>query len=267
MTGDGYQALALDLDGTLIDMDLRLDDRDVAAIGRVVEAGIRVIACTGRPFPGAIPWVRRLRLRDPLVCYQGAQVRALDGGMLLDLGVARELALEVVAFARQRDVHVQAYRDDRLLVEKDRPEAHRYANHAGMEIHLVADLDSVMAATTPKLVMVATPERIEELLPEARRRWRGRLFVTTSLPEFLELTDVDADKRRGLEFLAGRLGFTASQAVAVGDGRNDAPMLDWAGLGIAVEGAPVEVLEAADRTVARPGSGGIATLLGELFGA
>ena len=266
LTRGTYEVLALDLDGTILDMQLRLDPRDVAAVQRALAAGWRVIACTGRPFPGALPWVRRLGLTDPFVCYQGAQVRAPDGETLLDRGIRREVAAEVIRFARERDLHVQAYRDDSLLVERDRPEAHAYAQHAEIEIHLVPDLIAAMAEVTPKLVIVAAADIMEGLLSETRERWRGRLFIATSLPTFLEFTDPSADKGTALEFLAQRLGFSAQRAVAVGDGRNDRPMLEWAGLKVAVEGAPKELQEVADRTVAPPGAGGLAKLLEELVG-
>ncbi len=247
-------------------MQLRLDPRDAEAVGRALAAGWHVIACTGRPFPSALPWIERLGLRDPFVCYQGAQVRTPSGETWLDRGIPRETAAEVIEFARRRDLHVQAYRDDRLLVERDRPEAHQYANHAGIEITLVPDLVTAMAEVTPKLVIVTAADTMERLLPEARERWRGRLFVTTSLPTFLEFTDLSADKRSALEFLAGRLALDARRAVAVGDGRNDRPMLEWAGLRVAVEGAPPDLLEVADRTIPPPGSGGLAELLDGLLG-
>ena len=75
-----YRLLAVDLDGTLISLDLRLDPRDVEGVRRAEAAGLRVVACTGRPFPGALPWVRRLGLESPLVCYQGAQVQTSEIG-------------------------------------------------------------------------------------------------------------------------------------------------------------------------------------------
>jgi Cof subfamily protein (haloacid dehalogenase superfamily) len=224
-----------------------------------------VIACTGRPFPGAAPWVERLGLPGPIVCYQGAQVRTLDGGMLLDHGVPHDLAMEVIRYARERDLHVQAYRDDQLIVEHDRPEAHIYANHAGMEIHLVGDLDAAMGATTPKLVIVSTPETLESILPDARNRWKGRLNVATSTPDYLEFTSVESDKASALRFMCDRLGVGQAETVAVGDGRNDASMIAWAGLGIAVEGSPPEVVSAADRTIPRPGHGGIQQLADALL--
>jgi Cof subfamily protein (haloacid dehalogenase superfamily) len=241
-------------------MKLNLDPRDVEELGRIKRAGVTVVACTGRPYPGALPWARKLGFDGPLICYQGAEVRTLDGAKILDHGVTHELAMEVIRFARERDLHVQAYRDDELLIERDRPEAHEYAGHAGMEIHLVADLDAAMGPTTPKLVIVSSAETIEALQPEARRLWKGRLNVATSVPDYLEFTSVESDKASALAFLCRRLGIRQDQCVAVGDGRNDESMIAWAGLGVAIENSPVEVVAAADRTIPGPGHGGIKQL-------
>jgi Cof subfamily protein (haloacid dehalogenase superfamily) len=258
--------LAVDLDGTLVSVDLRLDPRDVEAVRRAEAAGVRVVACTGRPFPGALPWARKLGLESPLVCYQGAQVRTPDGGMLLDHGVPHDLAMEVIRLCRAEDLHVQAYRDDQLVVERDRPEAQEYARHSGMAVHVVGDLDAAMGETTPKLVIVAATDVVERWLPELRRRWESRLYVATSLPHYIEITNPDADKRQALEWLCRRFGVDREDAAAIGDGRNDQPMIEWAGAGYAVEGAPPEVVAAAGgRTVGAPGTGGFARLVEALI--
>jgi Cof subfamily protein (haloacid dehalogenase superfamily) len=239
---------------------LQLDPRDVVALGRIVRAGITVVACTGRPFPGALPWVRRLGLETPIVCYQGAQVRTLSGEMLLDQGIEHHLAMEVIRFARERDLHVQAYNDDELIVERERPEAHEYADHAGMAINVVQDLDKAMGTTTPKLVIVAAREVLEALLPEVRRRWAGRLNAATSMPRYLEFTSDVSDKAKALAFLCMKMGIPQGRTVAVGDGRNDVSMIAWAGLGVAIEGSEPEVVAAGDRTIPGPGHGGIQQL-------
>jgi len=246
-------------------MQLRLDPRDVDAVRRMVAAGVTVVACTGRPYPGAVPWVKRLGLAGPIVCYQGAQVRTLDGDTLLDHGVHHSLAMEVIRYARERDLHVQGYRDDLLIVQRDRPEARQYAQHAGMDIHVVDDLDQAMGETTPKLVIVSTPETIERLLPDVRRRWDGKLNAATSTPDYLEFTSVESDKASALRFVSDRLGISQSEVAAVGDGRNDTSMIAWAGLGVAVEGSPGEVIAVADRTIPGPGHGGIQQLADALL--
>jgi Cof subfamily protein (haloacid dehalogenase superfamily) len=254
--------LAVDLDGTLLTVDLQLDPRDVEAARKAQAAGIHVVACTGRPFPGALPWVRKLGLESPIVCYQGAQVRSQDGGTMLDHGVDHDVAMEVVHFCQEHDLHVQAYRDDQLIVARDRPEAQEYSRHSGMEIHVVGDLDAAMGPTTPKLVIVADTHVVERWLPEVRARWAGRLYVATSLPDYIEITSPNSDKRQALEWLCARLGIAREDTAAVGDGRNDEPMIEWACQGYAVEGAPPEVVAAAGgRTVGRPGTGGFARLV------
>ena len=256
--------MALDLDGTIVDMQLQVDPRDEEAVRRALAAGLKIAACTGRPYSGAVQWVRRFGLVEPVICYQGAQVRAADGGMLLDHGIPHDLAMEVVRFARERHLHVNAYRNDLLLVEHDTEEGREYAHHSGLEPNLVPDLQEAMGPTTPKLVIVAEAALIENLLPEVRRRWKGRLFVATSIPEYLEMTIPGADKGTALEFLAGHLGIPRDQVAAAGDGRNDQPMLEWAELGVAVSTAAPEVLAAAQMVIGPPGTGGIARLLAEL---
>ena len=240
---------------------MQLDPRDVAALERIKGGGVTVTATTGRPFPGALPWAQKLGLDGPVICYQGAEVRTPDGEKLLDDGIPHDVAMEVIRFARDRNLHVQAYRDDQLIVERDRPEAHRYSEHAGMPLHLVPDLDAAMGPTTPKLVIVADPAVLEKLLPEARVRWKGKLNVATSTPDYLEFTNYNSDKAEALKFLADRLGVPREQIAAAGDGRIDASMIAWAGLGVAVQGSPDEVIRAAHgRTIAPPGHGGIEQL-------
>jgi HAD superfamily hydrolase (TIGR01484 family) len=180
--------------------------------------------------------------------------------MLLDQGIEHDLAMEVIRFARERGLHVQAYYDDQLIVERDRPEAHEYANHAGMSINVVDDLDKAMGPTTPKLVIVAAREVLEALLPEVRSRWKEKLNAATSMPRYLEFTSIVSDKAKALGFLCEQMGISQEQTVAVGDGRNDVSMISWAGLGIAVEGSEPEVIAAADRTIPGPGHGGIQQL-------
>lgn len=236
-------------------------EADIRALDRIKAGGITVIATTGRPFPGAVPWARRLGLDGPIICYQGAQIRDPDGATLLDSGIHHDLAMEVVRFARERDLHIQAYRDDQLIVERDRPEAHEYADHAGMKINLVADLDVGMGTTTPKLVIIADADLLERMLPDVRERWRGRLNIATSVPRYLEFTSIDSDKSHALRWLSSRLHVPQSAIAASGDGRNDASMLEWAALGVAVEGAPSEVVDAARGvTIPPPGHGGIQRL-------
>ena len=186
-----YRLLALDLDGTILDAHLQLDPRDVTALERIKArrhhchrlppAGRFRARCHGRR---SLAWtVRSSATRAPRSGRSTARSCSTTASRTT-------LAMEVIRYARERNLHVQAYRDDQLIVERDRPEAHRYSEHAGMPIHLVPDLDSAMGPTTPKLVIVADPAVLEKLLPRSARPLEGqaqRGHLDARLPRVHEL--------------------------------------------------------------------------------
>ena len=97
-----------------------------------------------------------------------------------------------------------------------------------------------------KLVSVGDPDALDELEARMKARFDGRLYISKSLPFFLEFASPDVTKGAGLGFVAERLGFTPEQTVSFGDGENDVELLRWAGYGVAVANAHPRVLEVAD---------------------
>jgi hydroxymethylpyrimidine pyrophosphatase-like HAD family hydrolase len=79
-----------------------------------------------------------------------------------------------------------------------------------------------------------------------KARFGERLYISKSLPHFLEFASPSVHKGSGLDFAAARLGFTREQSVAFGDGENDVELLRWAGYGVAVANAHPRVLALAD---------------------
>jgi Cof subfamily protein (haloacid dehalogenase superfamily) len=157
--------------------------------------------------------------------------------------------------------HVNAYVDDELYVAAATPEAHAYADLNKVEMHVVGDLREWLRDAPTKLVAVGDPQALTELENELKPRFAGTLFVSKSLPHFLEFAHPDVNKGSGLTFLAERLGFTPEQTVACGDGENDRELLDWAGLGVAVANAHDEILARADLVVPDVEHEGVAVLL------
>ena len=74
----------------------------------------------------------------------------------------------------------------------------------------------------------------------------------------VDLTPVGVSKASGLEHVCRRLGLTAADVLAVGDGRNDVEMLQWAGRGVAMGQAIEEVRAAADDVTAEVYDDGVA---------
>jgi hydroxymethylpyrimidine pyrophosphatase-like HAD family hydrolase len=79
-----------------------------------------------------------------------------------------------------------------------------------------------------------------------KARFDGRLYISKSLPYFLEFASPEVTKASGLAFLAEHLGFSQERTVAFGDGENDVELLEWAAYGVAVANAHDRVLAVAD---------------------
>jgi len=253
--------VASDLDGTLLPPSLEVSPRTTAGIGRLRLAGVPFVVCTGRMFRSARRVAAQFGLSDgPIVCYQGGLVADLASGeRLRHVTIDPAVAAEVVTHAREIAIHVNAYVDDELYVERDDDWARRYAEYAEVGMTVVADLLPVVAASPTKFVLCAEPARVETLLPELQELWRGRLYVTRSLPHYIEICDAAVSKSAALDFLCRRLGARRERTVACGDAPNDLDMLVWAGVGVAMAEAAAPVREAADLVVERDA-------LGDLFG-
>ena len=239
-----------------------LRPRTREAIAAVRAQGVHVIVVTGRMFRGVQPYLEQAGLDDPVVCYQGAVVAdPLSGEFLRHVPIPREVALEAIDAVVAAGFHANCYVDDLLYVAEVTPEARAYADFQGLEIHAVGPLHEWLRDAPTKLVAVGDPKALDVLEAQLKPRFRGRLFVSKSLPYFLEFAHPDVSKGSGLQFVADRLGFTAAETVACGDGENDRELLDWAGFGVAVANAHPDILARADLVVPDVEHEGVATLL------
>ena len=238
-----------------------LRPRTAAAIAGVRAAGSHVIVVTGRMFSSVRPYLAQAGLDDPVICYQGAVVAdPVSGEFLRHVPIPRERALEALDAVVAAGFHVNCYVDDELYVAAVTPEARAYAGFQRLEIHAVGDLHAWLTRDPTKLVAVGDPAALDELEAELKPRFRGRLYISKSLPYFLEFAHPDVSKGAGLAFVAERLGFGPAETVACGDGENDRELLDWAGFRVAVANAQPEILARADLVVPSVDDEGVALL-------
>jgi Cof subfamily protein (haloacid dehalogenase superfamily) len=243
--------VAADVDGTLMRSTLDVPAATLAGVRRLRAAAVPFVVCTGRMVVSARRVAAQLGLDDGLiVCYQGAVVADVHSGeWLRHQPIDPATAAEVVRHAREIGIHINAYVGDEFIVEENDDWARGYARHTKVSTVLVDDLLAVIRRSPTKFVLCAEPERVDTLLPRLQELWRGRLYVTRSLPHYLEICDARVSKSAALEFIGDRLCVPRESTVACGDGLNDLDMIAWAGLGVAMAGADQVVRDAADLVV------------------
>jgi Cof subfamily protein (haloacid dehalogenase superfamily) len=218
-----------------------------------------VIVVTGRMFRSVRPYLQQAELDDPVVCYQGAVVaEPATGSFLLHEPIPLELAREAIDAVVAEHYHLNCYVDDDLYVAEVTAEARAYADFQNIEIHAVGDLRDWLTRPPTKLVSVGDPDALDGLEERLRAQFDGRLFISKSLPYFLELASPKVSKGSGLAFVAEHLGFASEETVAFGDGENDVELLEWSGYGVAVANAHRRVLDIADYVCAHAAEEGVA---------
>src|SRR5262245_9323326 len=240
-------AVACDLDRTLIGEDSVLHPRTRAAIEATRAAGIHFVLVTGRMFRSVRPYALEAGVDDPVVCYQGAVVaEPVNGRWLRHVPIPLALARETIAALNEEGFGLNCYVGDELYVAEVTPEARRYADFQHIPLHAVGNLLGWLDEPPTKLVVIDDPEVLDDLKQRMLGRFDGRLYISKSLPYFLEFASPDVTKAAGLDFVAEHLGFMRERTVAFGDGENDIELIDWAGYGVAVANAHERVKEVAN---------------------
>ena len=237
------------------------------------ERGMRLVVATGRRFEGAREHAERLGFgaRDPLICYGGSMVRRMNGGeTMLHRTLPRELSIEVLEWAAERDLHARVFVDGRVITSPDTPstlEHLRRNEEAGVSVvESPAGWLREGGEEPTKLVIVDQPDDIGGWLEEAQATFAGRLFVTRSLPHYVEIGGLEGTKSKALQFLCEWWGIEKDRVLAFGDADNDIDMLRFAGRGVAVGGMTGEVREAADEVVPGVDEDGVARYIEKLLG-
>jgi len=231
--------IALDLDGTLLAPDETISPRNRAAIKEALAAGIRVVLVTGRGVDTPIRVSKELGLNLPVICCHGALTKDFGANKTLEsIPVPLAYAKQMVQFAEREGLAIAIYVEE------------AFYRLAGSEIFM-DDMRGPGWYEAPSLseILTQAPTFIRFLGEESVRRMQrefGDLPLSFRYETWLDFVECavlnrDASKKNALAKLCADFGIPAERVLAIGDSRNDIPMLRWAGVGVAMGNALPEV--------------------------
>ena len=258
-----YKLIAADLDRTLLRNDGTVSDFTKETIRKCIDAGVGFTFATGRMYCSALPIARRLELELPLITYQGALLKCLNGDVMHALHLSDEIAGELEEILRKSGMHYNIYSDEKLYFSTFAEDVMNYARHIGVEP--LAAPKGLGDIQVTQYGVFDEPERINDLKQLIDQRFGQMVHTVTSGGRFLEICHPMAQKSYGLAQLAEHLGIRQDEIIAIGDNNNDLDMLRYAGLGVAVDNAVPAAKEAADRLTASNNDDGVARLIQEII--
>ena len=229
-----YRALVLDLDGTLIGPDERISQK-VADTVRKAAARIGVLIATGREVEDVLKYAGELGLTWPQISDNGAKI--IDPVSAANLWNAPILGVEL----------------SRKVMQPIIDEEHSFfATHSDGGVWKLADLDrwDLTRISALDLDENAADSMMERFSSEAELE-TVKVWLPYNKLWAVDFTRKGVSKGKALQAMCQIQNISASQTIAVGDSFNDIPMLETAGMGIAMGNSPQEVREAA-RHIAPP---------------
>ncbi len=245
-----YKLIVSDFDGTLRRSEGGISEGNARAIKEYVQEGGVFALCTGRMISSILPYAKQLDLHGFVVAYQGAIIQDIASGeKLRDARIPNEDAVSICRFLESGGQHIHVYDGDVFYVNMD-DDFRRWYEHACDVRGILTDLQISETVEKEKIcphkILVAcTPERRNTIYADLSAHFGERFYVTTSTENLVEITAKGCNKGDALRYIAGSLQIPIRDTIAVGDNYNDIPMIEAAGLGVAVSNGEQALKDAA----------------------
>jgi hypothetical protein len=259
-----YRLIVSDLDGTLLRDDHTLSEYTKAVIHKVSDQGIDFMLATGRIFGGARQFAKELKLNTPILACNGALIKEAAGKLLYGKPIQEEALIEIFRLLTDRNYYFHSYGEESFYTKKfgnsltafyafndDLPEEDRFPM---VEID---PMDLIGKDPIYKVLTRCEGEEERNALFSSLSEIAGA-SVTISWYNTFDICADEVSKASAIERYAKKKGIHPSEIICFGDNFNDMDMLQYAGLGIAVENGVKELKEAADYVTANNNEDGVA---------
>ncbi|MDG6882058.1 pyridoxal phosphate (PLP) phosphatase [Phocoenobacter uteri] len=269
-----YQAVAFDLDGTLLSSNGTILASSKKAIQLAREKGVKVYIVTGRHHTAVRPYYAELGLDTPVICCNGTYLYDFHKDeALVSNPLPPQLASELINSAQAEGIHVSVYFRDAMTYEQLNPHFERFLKWVNScdesvrpNVHQVAKYQDVIdQGTTVWKVLISDPD-LQKMQNFVKKLPLEQVSPEWSWVDRVDITHQGNTKGACLKELLKIEGIDPQKTVAFGDNFNDISMLEFVGLGIAMGGCEQEVQDKANKVIGSNNEDSIATELEQLFG-
>ncbi len=241
--------IVIDLDGTLLNSDHEVSDRNEKALKMALAQGVQVAFATGKTYLSAQHLFEKLAFKAPGIFVQGLTLYDADGNITHQQVLNPVIARQIITFAEDRGFVMLAYSGTKIMARAYDKKLFDEMAKYHETVEAVGALQNVLGVMPiNKLVAIGTDQRSAKAL-----RWQlgvqlegGIRLMQAGIPNMLEILPPGVSKGSALKLLTKDLRINADSVLAIGDAENDIEMLQFAGVGVAMGHAEQKVKDAAD---------------------
>lgn len=254
--------IASDMDDTLLNHDNKISERNAKAIRAALDKKLVVLIATGRMYVSARPYALDLGLDVPLVTYNGALVKGSKSGeVFYEHKMKLETAQEVLDYCKEKGYYMQVYIGDEIRVKERTKWSLMYTQISGIQTTEMGEAIYTAEEAPYKILVMTESGDFEKGWKDFAEKFAGKLDVTSSRDNFLELMEPGVNKWEAVKAVAASYGIKPEEVMCIGDSNNDVLMIKNAGIGVAVGNAKDSVKQHAKIVTASNNDDGVAMVI------
>lgn len=263
--------LAIDMDGTLLNSDSKLDISTIEAIKKLNDNGVKSVLCSGRVATSLEYFNDLMGLDNPIIGNNGAIIKLNKEKILASYYLEDEDLKELIDTCKEHKCLFHFYDEDtfysnrlnwwglnHLVIDND------YGFNIQAKVNLSDDPYRELKSKNKKAYKILLgnlqdhPYGEEKITKIFADKFSENLYMTTSGPGSFEIMTKGVDKWQAVIELSRFLGINKEEIAAIGDSYNDLPMLKNSFISFAMGNAEADLKEICTYKVSDNNSGGIA---------
>ena len=269
ISADQIRLICFDVDHTLLTDQQKLTQNTERVLRQIQTKGIKIILATGKNLAAIRPIVDKLKLDDPHIFANGSLIQYPDGGIVYQRVLPPQQVRRILELGDEQRLDMMLYVTNDTFVKKSGRFSHVLDKYGGPKPGIVADWSELGEALNHilKIVFIHANDHcyLENMELILKENIKTGIVTCQTLPILLEVQPTGVNKGAALERVARILKFNRESLLAFGDGNNDLEMLQYAGLGVALENATPELKMNADHIVPSNNDEGPAEFLKRYF--
>ncbi len=258
-----FKLIAVDMDGTLLNDKGIITPHTIAAIKAAIDKGVIFTISTGRPIQGVDKYNDILDLKAPIITYNGAMIVQSDTHeILFSKTLLYNDAMDIMKIGNEIGITMLVWANNKLYCNFFNEKVDDYKKLSNVEPILIDDYNTLAKSGITKILWYEQSNVILNLQHGLEKITFEKVTYCTSKPTFLEFFNSEVSKAKAMKIIGEIYNIKRDEMIAIGDGYNDLPMIEFAGLGVAMENAPEGVKQHSDYiTTKSNNSDGIAEVI------
>ena len=263
---DRIKLICADIDGTLLDDNRRVLPQVKESLRNVAESGVRIALASGR-MPAGVELVEK-ELGIPCIKICNAGTCILLGNQCITMKYLLPDVMEhiYVDIAKKNNLPLWIFRerewyvtDVDSFVERE-TEIIKYQPKV-VKVRKLADEWSQEGTGPCKLLIAADADILKRIQQEIKEQNWKDVDLACSADHLLEIFPQGVTKATALSAVCSMLDIEPKDTLAIGDHELDIPMIEMAGIGVAMGNAISELKEKADYVTKTNNEAGVAYAL------